>query len=226
MARSPKNVLIAAAVITALAIVIATGRIHYIRLRANDADLLWNGREAYVVVRSMRQGWQGNYLQWAQMFVTSRLGLVAWPTESRRSTTVFRITPAKRESYVFRDQETGPCTIFENQIYCHGLWRWAGDQFEQTTVDERRRFDSGNHPSGEWSNVDGWSRRCCLLNRRVGDSRFPIEIDGERLVVIAWNDHVKSSIQVAMPNGVLEKLWSLDGTPRRVRRHEYDEFLR
>ena len=44
--------LIATALSAAVAIAVVNGRVYYVRHKVNDADLLWNAREAHVFVGS------------------------------------------------------------------------------------------------------------------------------------------------------------------------------
>jgi hypothetical protein len=226
MLRRWRPWLIAAVLIASLTGVAAIGRTYFVRSRPNEAQLLWNSREAYLFVGSMRQGWHGNYFQAAGMVVSSQLRLITWPTESRPSITVFRITPDRLERYLLEDQIVGPYTVFENHIYKNSDWRWAGHRFERTSDDERRRFQSSNQPAGEWSDVNGWSRRCCLLNRAVSVTRFPLQLEGRRVEVIVRNEGPNVAIELDGVGRATERIWTLDMTPRRVRQDEYSSFLR
>jgi hypothetical protein len=64
-----------------------------------------------------------------------------------------------------------------------------------------------------------------VLNRGMGDTEIPIEVGGQRIVLIA-KDHyypdLWKALELQRPGDAPQRIWYLDERPRHVSREEYE----
>ncbi len=116
---------------------------------------------------------------------------------------------------------------------CSGavLCKWTANGFELATEEEQRRHDGVNRlVRGSMNNqiVNGWHVRGSF--RSPGDHA---EVEIGKDLVISVRNHAADvraypwvSVDLLRPGQEPESLYSVDGTPRRVSKSEYDRTFR
>jgi hypothetical protein len=126
-------------------------------------------------------------------------------------------------------------TPLEGHIYanCQGsLCRWSGTGFEPATEQERQRFDGTSRLSPEIdTTVNGWTKRGVASGPANAYARLTADVGGrftllEKSDPIGRTGYAAVSIYAQRPGQTPEKIWYLDGHPRRVSKAEYDLTFR
>jgi hypothetical protein len=214
---------------------------HVVWEHGNDAELLWRQDEALLFINASRTGWSGNIFQWSWQVGRNYLQL---PTQIRKtaiSVVVIRLTSIDVERYVFENTGIGSVAVFDDRIYAAvaggpdrgSLAKWSRVRFEPVGADERQRVAAGkipcSQPGCEFSDVRGWSHRCCVLSRIYeGETKFPMMVSGQQLVltVSADPEHGSTTIDLQRVNRGTQRLWSVDEGARRVTADQYAAFLK
>jgi hypothetical protein len=239
-----------AIVICAAAVAASALRIYFIR-EDSGGDVLWNANEAYLFIGVSRRGAHVSYLQYPWMIFKEYVGGVRLPDNERGSVTVIQVTPSGVEQHIVEVANTSPgsgpgeYTPFEGRIYANcpalgGLCRWAGDHFERATEDESTRLVSSSFPDSKgWSNrvfgltswpldnLGGWSKRAIGAGPANTFARLTADVGGrftlsEKSDPLDHTGYAAVSIYVQRPSQTPERIWYLDGHPRRVSKAEYE----
>jgi hypothetical protein len=250
--RRRTKVIVVVAIIAGAIIAAASLRIYFIR-EDSGGDVLWSANDAYVFIGVSRRGFRVSYLEYPWAILRGYLHSVRLPDDDLGSLIVIRVTPSATERHVVdlkdRAPGSGPglYTPFEGRIYANypalgGLCRWSDDHFERATEDESRRLVSSNFPDVKgWSNrifgltawpldnVNGWSKRG-IGSGPENFARITVDVGG-RFTLSEKSDAVDStgyasvSIYLQRPGQAPERIWYLDGHPRRISRVEYDRMF-
>lgn len=228
-------------------------RIYLIR-EDSGGDVLWNASEAYLFIDVAHRGAHVSYLEYPWMIFREYVGGVAAPNNERRSVTAIHITPSGIEQHVVEVAAAPPggwpgeYTPFEGRIYANypalgGRCRWAGDHFERATEEESRRLVSSSFPGVEarsnrvfgltsrpFDNVGGWSKHGIgagpesLFARSTTDvgGRFTIS---EKSEPVGRTGYAAVSIYIQRRGQAPERIWYLNGRPRRVSKAEYERIF-
>jgi hypothetical protein len=240
--RKKTNAVISTLVVL-LAVILAASVLKVYLLREDSGgDVLWNANEAYLFIGVAYRGGHMSYLGYPWMILRESVGGVTGFNNESRSVTVIHITPSGLEKHVIEVAAAPPgswpgeYTPFEGQIYANypeigGLSRWAGDHFEPATAEEQQRLGGISRLSAvDFTNVDGWSKHGIgegpqgLFARSTTDvgGRFTISEKGEP---VGHTGYATVSIYQQRPGAPPERIWYLDGHPRRVSRAEYESVF-
>lgn len=228
-------------------------RIYLIR-EDSGGDVLWNSNEAYLFIGVSRRGVHKSYLEYPWMIFKEYVGGVAIPDNEHGSVTVIHVVPSGVEQHIVEVADASPgsgpgeYTPFEGRIYANyptlgGLCRWAGDHFERATEEESKRLVSSSFPdvkgrsnrvfgltSGPLDNVGGWSKRGIGGGPANVFARFATNVGGqftlsEKGEPVDHTRYTAVSIYIQRPGQAPERIWYLDGHPRRVTRAEYERIF-
>jgi hypothetical protein len=216
-------------VLIACVIVSAFLHVYYIRDGASG-DLLSNGEEAYLFLSVGTRGYRLSYLQSPIEYLRAYFRTGVSASEEHFSVFAIRITSDDIQRYEPQPLSLGAIDPVDSNIYARSngaLVKWSGAQFEPASTEELRRFQLRHISGPDFTNVDGWSKRCCLMSR-APEVEFEFQIGGKPLILIVKQGERDSNITVSLKREgqVPEKIWYLDQTPRRVRRGEYERIFR
>jgi hypothetical protein len=214
---------------------IASSQVYFLREGAGGT-LFCRAEEAYLFMDGTRRGYHFSYVKYPWIALGEFLHAPPFPDDRRVSDIVVRVTSSGAERHLVDfGKETGNAarsiTPFDDGFYaqCPGviLCKWTGNGFEPATEEEQRRHDGtkrlsqGNATSGT---INGWSVY------RVGFSpgdHFEVQV-GDKLVIAAKNQtadqgkHGWISVDLIRPDQPPERLYEVNGAPRRVSRSEYE----
>jgi hypothetical protein len=228
------------ALVALLAAILAASLVNVYLLREDsDGELLWSPNEAYLFLGVAHRGAHMDYLEYPWMIFRESVGGVSAPNSERQSVTVIHITPSGLEKHVIEVAAAPPgswpgmYTPFKGQIYANypeigGLSRWAGDHFEAATAEEQQRFGGFSRLSAvDFTNVDGWSKHGIGGGPQDLFARSTIDVSGrftisEKSEPVGHTGYAAVSIYLQRPSALPERIWYLDGHPRRVSRAEYE----
>lgn len=203
-------------------VVLGSGQIRLLRDSASG-DLLSNREEAYLFIGVASRGYRMNYFQYLGALLTEKLGgSIREPDDEHRSTVVLHVTPEKVERYALSDGAFDLYSSFHGAIYANHqgqVWKWSETHFVPVSQVEAQSFQDA-HASSR-TNSDGWSTQVNILNHKIGETRFPLQLAGKMLVVTVAPLASEASIDLASTNGSTSRLWHLDERTRRVNRSEY-----
>jgi hypothetical protein len=224
--------------VTALLVALIAAAILNIYFIRNDSggDFLWNADEAYLFIPVARRGLHTSYLAYPWVLFAESLYAPPFPDDQAVSVTVIRVTQSTVERHLVNVADPSPGTTpgeytpFEGRIYANcpelgGLCRWTGERFEAATTDEQREFGVGGieHLKVlEIDNVNGWFKKGMPGNGH----QFTADVGGKFSLLVKneagdAREYPRISIYLQRPGRVPERLWYLDGTPRRVTRSAY-----
>ena len=223
-------------VVLSSSIALAFSKIYYIR-EDSAGTLLWNANEAYLFMSVVRRGFRIGYLEYPWVIFKQYLNAPPFPDDRRVSLVVIRVTGSAVERQVVdfpRDTDHAPTllTPFDKSIYanCQGvLCRWTGTRFEPASDTEQRRLDGTNRLSvPNFNGVEGWSRQG--VGAVAGDSQFSADVGGKVSLVVKLGNIYKSayssaSVDLFRPGRAPERIWYLDGNPRRIGKKEYQNWF-
>lgn len=212
--------------VSSIALVSVAYPLYWVTHIANDAELLWNDAEAHLFVRSSRLGYRRNLLQFVADRMSARFGIV--PTEARRDLVLVKFTGEGFERNSLTDTRIAALTVFNNRVYTNvnGTFvRLVGTNFEIVPLEEQREFES----SAALLSKDGWSWRSNVLTRESGESRFRLDVGGQRWTVVAHNNRRYpdgwTAIDLQKGDETPQRVWYLDVRPRYTSKAEYSAFL-
>jgi hypothetical protein len=226
-----------ALVLLAVAIVASTVlKIHY---RRDDSGgvVLWNADQAYVFISVTSRGYHTGYLEYPWDVFKEYVHAPPVANDERSSFTVIRVTSSGVERHVVDVAENTPgnrpslFTPFEGYIYanCQGaLCKWSGTGFEPATEQERQRFGGTSHLTPEIdTNVDGWTKRGVAAGPADTFARLTADVGGrfellEKSDPIDRTGYAAISLYAQRPGQAPERIWYLDGHPRKVSKAEYE----
>lgn len=191
-----------------------------------DGELLWNADEADVFIDLGRLGYRLNGFTILFGTLKAFFWVSVPPDDKGQSGLVVRITPKGVDSFRVDHSQVGIMTVFEGHPY-RPPWKWTGNAFEKATQDEQGRYAASQHPYGQFSNVDGWSRRCCVFASGLGERKqLQVKLGAEDVVVrfLATND--SKAIELERSGRPAQQIWSIDQRDRWVSYEEYQRFLR
>lgn len=217
------------------ALAIAAGawlKMYYVR-EDNAGCLLWNTNEAYLFMDVHPRGYHFTYLEYPSVVFKEYFNAPPFPNDQSVSVVVLRVTHSGVERHEVRiagESANAPdfYTTFGDDIYanCQGvLCRWTGTRFEAATEEERGRLDGINRLSAlEFANREGWYKR--EVGQTASDYQFSVDVGTQvRLLIKAGNVYSSAydspTVDLLRPGQSAERIWYLDGAPRRVSKSEY-----
>ncbi len=209
-------------------------KLYYIR-EDSGGLCLWSSEEAVLFLGTTRFGYRVSYLTWPWQILRQHLNGVPVPTDKHSRLTVLRVTPSGVERHVLEEaEEPDLYTVLHGQIYanCHGsLCKWSNGRFEEATEEEQRKLDGINRLTNhEFDNVGGWSKKGIGGAPEDIFARSAIDVGG-RFTIAEKSDptgrtgYIAVSIYVQRPGQAPERIWYLDGHPRRVSKAEYERVF-
>jgi hypothetical protein len=209
-----------------------TLKIYFIR-DDSGGEVLWNGKEAYLFISVSQRGFRMSYLKYPWVLIQQYLHSAPLPDAEHFSGMVIRVTTSTVERHT---ADLGDLyTPIDGQIYanCRGdLCKWAIDHFEPATQNEKQQLNGINRLSGQpFDNVDGWSKRSIGAGPEAIFARSTVNVGGqftlsEESEPIGRTGYAAVSISLQRPGRSPERIWYLDGHPRRVSRVEYQGVFR
>lgn len=194
---------------------------------SGDADLLWKGDAAYLVVSGERRGYRVSYLGYPVGVTKAFLAIPKAPDEAQPFTAIAQITPYG----IQRHQENRKLSLFTplgQNLYAWdsdgNLLKWSGTRFGPATAEERQKFpEYPSLPPKTINDVDGWSARYSITN---GPSD-PIHFNLDRApvtILVRWTSITDNqvSITVSIQDRPSEEAFRRSGKPQRVSGKEYE----
>lgn len=239
--RRRTKAIVVVAIIAGAIIAAASLRIYFIR-EDSGGRVLWNANEAYLFIGVSRRGFRVSYLEYPWAILREYLHGVRLPDDDLGSLTVIRVTPSAVERHVVelkdRTPGSGPglYTPLGDRIYANcpvlgGLCRWSGDHFEQATEEEQRKLDGINHlTEKDFDSVDGWSKKGIAAGPENTFARITTDVGGrftlsEKSDALDSTGYASVSIYLQRPGQVPQRIWYLDGHPRRISKVEYEQIF-
>jgi len=216
-------------VVMVAAIVCGTFQLHTIRDVSNDAELVWNDREAWLFIGSSRLGWSHTLPEVLLDWLSAMAG-AGTPAEHRYAwTTAIGYTDAGITSYSLDNVlVVPPLIVLDGRLYGGIKWRWSGSTFERTSEAESDRlsrlqrepgFDL-HRPGGESTYVGA------VLRRAERVSRFPMNISGKAVEFVVRRGSWSESINLELRGAPPRQVWSLNSRPKLLTRSKYDDTFR
>ena len=198
-----------------------------VRNDRHGAQLLWNDREAYVFADTSRVGWRLSYAALGLSIARYAFGAATPPDDKRVAVTVLQIHPSKIEQRVLERSQVGQYGLWNGRIFSPGAGLWSGTSFEPLNAEQQAAARQAKILYNDFSNVDGWSGRCCIMHRQIGETVFPMDLGGHRMVLVVGDDAsgTWTSIAVRKDDEPEREIWRLDQRPRRVSAAEYSSIF-
>ena len=190
-------------------------------------QLLWNDKEAYLFINTRQAGWGGNDLRYSWKFLRAALG-ESTIDDLRSTVIVFHFVGDRIEKRVVHDVHSPELHPFDGQFYgkVNGVFsRWTGHDFAPASGDEQRRLLAAGFRIGDVRNPLGWSRNVMLLafGRPRHCHALPDATDGRQLCFDAnFSSSGRQTVELQLPRGRRQSLWSIDGTLHKISRREYE----
>lgn len=215
-----------------MVIIVSMGaqKTYYVRDNAN-ADILWDTDEAYLFIRTSVTGYRLRRIGYPYEMLREHLGIVRNPDNKRHSLLIFKIRPRMVTKYIAEDVAVSGYVPVDNAIYMNteGVpLKWTGDHLEPANrVDSNRLSEVENEYKPGFSNVRGWSEDYGILNRGTGEQRFSPKVSSVPVAVTVAVSPGKldQAIQITLSNGTTDRIWSLDGRPKKITRAEYQDLF-
>ena len=234
--RATTSVLIVIGVIVLGLMAVLSLKVYYLR-DDSGGQLLWNPNEAYLFVHVARRGLRLGLLEYPYVAFKEWVHEPAVPTDQRVFFTVIRVTESGIEHHVAKvADDTADIPHFftpvGQTIYAYNqgtVCKWVGDHFESATQEEQQKFDGINHLAADVdANINGWSKRG--VGAVAGDSQYSIEIGKQLKIVVKLGNVYRSvtdsaAVDLERAGQPAQRLWHVDGRPRRVSRREYEQAL-
>jgi hypothetical protein len=217
---------------------IVTSAVLKIYYRRDDSGgvVLWNADQAYLFISVTNRGYYTAYLKYPWEVFKEYVHAASPADDEHGSITVIRVTSSGVECHVVDIGEnpgSGPSlfTPFEGHIYanCQGsLCKWSGTRFELATEQEQERFEGTSRLTPEIdTDVNGWAKRGVGAGPSNTFARLTADVGGlftisEKGAPVGHSGFAVVTIYVQRPGQAPERVWYLDGHPRRVSRREYE----
>ncbi len=227
--------------ITFLAAVVAASAIPKIYFVREDSggEVLWNTDQAYLFIGVTRRGFHCRYLQYPWVVFQGYVGAPPPADDERTSRTVIRVTQSGVERHVLDIADNVPgaspdfYTPLDGHIYanCTGvLCRWTGGTFETASEDENRRVGINHLIPDIDTEVQGWSKRGIGAGPQSNFARLTADVGGiftlsETSEEVGIPGYAAVAVYLKRPGQAREKIWYLDGHPRRVSKPEYEQVF-
>ena len=215
-------ILVAAALVTVLAFF----QIYYLGW-SGDADLLWRGNTAYLLIHGERRGYHTSYLGSAGRFIQGYFGVAGLPDDVAPYTLVFRITPSGIQRYE-ENRSLSLFTPFGEDLYAWDpdghLLKWTGARFDKASAEERKRFPEWpSLPPKSINDADGWSARYSITSGPAEQVSMEIEKIPVTVLVTPLNNYDgEVEIGVSIHGRPREQIFHISGKPKRVSQKEYN----
>jgi hypothetical protein len=215
--RMKRTTVAALAVVGAVVIGGSAARTYSVQMSPIEAQLIWNGNEAYVAIAGSKLGWRRSPFRLLvdRFMVTAKYGAPA--QAQRRSSVLFRMAPTTVDQNVTDiDVRTRPTlSVVDGQVSDY-FCRWTGARFEPITAEQKQRVMP--FPTADFSGVDGWSgQRFSPDSPAPSGRRIPFTLGERPMTLILFGEMLTSAV-IDLQRGDLppERLWSLDGRSRFV----------
>jgi hypothetical protein len=221
-----------------LAVVLAGSlALHVFVIRdASGGTVFWRQGEAYLFLGLGHTGYNLTYFQYPFAVFAEYFNVVRSPSNQGSSLVVLHVTPTSVERQFLKSgpealAASGFVTPFEDGFYaiCEGaqLCKWTGQGYRPATREERQRIGGETGLASlqhdrENGFVSGWHVR---NTRYIPGDRFEANIGQE--VVISVENRSNSPtypwicIDLQRRGQATEKLYDVNGAPRRVGKAEY-----
>lgn len=190
--------------------------------KANGAQLLWNGHEAYLLVGKTRMGWATTPLGVGADVALSLVGGWPGPDTERAEVQLAHVTGDGVDVTTLRNRKLGFYTVFEGHLHEGPTLVWQGTAFVAVPDDEADRWvaamqhydqrDSG----GEWASIQNVVDAAVL-------KPVPLDIDGKHFDLVARRDRETLILGVVGPDKTIKTLWMARTGLRSVSSSEYRE---
>ena len=185
----------------------------------SGTNLVWNEKEAYLLIRTQGSGWRGSYIEYVGQVARWLMGGAGAMDGDvgARKTVVVHLTSDSVHKVTLDGEMVGSITVQNDRLYAthRGTWgRWTGNRFVRVSDSERAVLRSGQTRLGEFTDVDGWSNRVGILTRREGITEFPIDLGGVGHTIVAHSHDAWRAIDVRRPGRRDERLFYVDLLPQ------------
>src|SRR5688572_3308699 len=209
-----------ASLLTALAGVALIGGLsllptYTVRNDRHHAQLFWNDRDAYVFADTSRVGWRLSYAALLVSIARYAFGAATPPDDKRVAVTVLHIQPSKIEQHVIERSHVSEYGLWDGRIFSPSAGLWSGTSFESLSAEQQTAARQAKILYNDFSNVEGWSGRCCIMHRKIGETVFPMDLGGHRVVLLVRDDAsgTWTSIAVRKDDEPEREIWRLDQRP-------------
>jgi hypothetical protein len=224
---SSKTILVVTIILVSVVTSFTFRDVFYIRDLASG-DLLWNKDTAYFFLHAGSLGYQLSYLRYFGDLITGLFGAVPLPTDQTSSVLVLEIEQDRVQRFQTSSLSLDVFTPIDQDIYSASggiVFKWSGTHFEHASDQEVQRFRANKNYAPDFTNVDGWSKRCCVLER-AEKSTFDIQLrDGPATLVVKRDGIWSISVELARKAGSAERIWSLDERSGKVSRASYKQVF-
>lgn len=194
---------------------------------SGDADLLWKGNKAYLLVHGERRGYHASYLGFIGLSIKGYFGVVDLPDDTAPYTLVLRITPSGVQRYE-EDRSVSIFTPLGEDFYAWDsdgrVLKWTGTRFDEASVEERKRFPTWpSLPPKTIDNLDGWSARYSITSGPT--DQMSMQLDKTRVTVVVTPLNIydgEVEISVSIDGGSSQQEFHRIGKPKRVSAEEYE----
>jgi hypothetical protein len=221
-----KILLIALAVAVALA---SFMNVYLVRIDCGGGGLLWKGDTAYMFMGDCKAGVKMSLIRYLMEPIMEYFHAPAVPEHSKFVLTAFRVSPAGVERYVSQTDLSDLSTI-GSEIYARcpgGVCKWTGDRFVLIAAEEEKRlFGNSTLSRGEFTNVNGWSKRgiqSSALYQETIHYELPVELNEELSLSVRGSNPV--SVDVLRRGRPPERIWYHEQGFRRVKKTEYEQVF-
>lgn len=232
------RLIIVSLLIGAALVLLIVGKIYYIRDDSGGV-VLSQGNEAWLFINVSHRGRHLSYVEYPWEMLTNYVRAPSLADDTRTVVTVVHITSSGIARHEVRIEGKFPAsapifyTPFGGHIYanCQGkLCRWSDSGFQVASQEEQETFDGIVRLTPDIdTRVDGWSKRGMGAGPENVFVRSSIGLANMKLVekseAIDSSGYAAVSIQLEKPNQRSERVWYLDGRPRRVTGVEYERIF-
>jgi hypothetical protein len=117
--------------------------------------------------------------------------------------------------------------VVNDHLFLDAKRKWIQARLEQARPDEQQQFEAASRPAGaEYSNVDGWSYRCCMsAPPDFKLSKIPLTLDGESVEFVVQHEAGGQKRVLLKRRDALTLVLTLNDQPRSVTREEYTSLM-
>ena len=202
----------------------ATVTVHQVVEKPTGAQFIWTDDEAYLFIGWYRLGWRPSYLRWVLIDRTALLPFGSPATNTTPSVLVFKVSRNGVEKQLLDNRQLGNIGIVEGRP-SDGHTRWLKTGTNNVSPLQLQQL-SADPPAGQFSNVDGWSKRSVLPLANLREVFLPFDLGGKhlRLRVFTVEDGVVA-VDLDREAQVPERLWSADQRVRFVSGADYTRLF-
>jgi hypothetical protein len=217
--------LLSLAVFVLTAVSLAARPQYIIREHDNDAQLMWNDKEALVFIGYSQLGWSMDAFQRIVEVGYNIFG-GATPAEAiRPSVVVVRYSPKGIEKYLFNDDVVSRYMAFEGHVYNAQARRWSGTRFEPVDQNQTERFWPAMRSYDPRVPHDGWAYRSGILHSRDFETRLDMWIGQVDVQLVVGHSRDSKWVDFQTAGRPPQRVWEVDERPKHLTKDEYDRLL-